>query len=157
MEIVAENSSMPSEPSVADILRCISHPKALLLFRAVACSRILITKLGLSRRHYYSSIEKLMHTGLVRRIGGKHSLTSLGKVMFSCILKIEMSIKYYWELKAIDSITMAADVKGLPTKEYHMIINNFIDNNEIKSLLVSNNNSKFEHTQSLPCRTMTNT
>ena len=76
--------------------------------------------------------------------------------MLSCILKIEMSIKYYWKLKAIDSIMMAADVKGLPTREYHMIINNFIDNKEIKALLVSNNNSKFEHTQSLPCRTMTN-
>ena len=162
MEIVAENSSMPSELSVADIVSCISHPKTLLLFKAVAisdnhCSRILITKLGLSRRHYYSSMEKLIHTGLVRRIGGKYSLTSLGKVMFSCILKIEMSIKYYWKLKAIDSIMMSAHVKGLPTKEYHMIINNFIDNKEIKALLVSNNNSKFEHTLSLPCRTMTNT
>jgi predicted transcriptional regulator len=139
MQGFSKESSIHPEPSVADILSCISHPKALLLFKAVAisdndCSRILITKLGLSRRHYYSSMEKLMHTGLVRRIGGKHSLTSLGKVMFSCMLKIEMSIKYYWELKAIDSIRTSADVKGLPAKEYEMIVKNLIDSDEINNV-----------------------
>ena len=137
MEIVAENS-MPSELSVANIVSCISHPKALLLFKAVAisdndCSRILITKLGLSRRHYYSSMEKLIHTCLVRRIGGKHSLTSLGKVMFSCILKIEMSIKYYWKLKAIDSIQSSGQIAEA---ERLKLVKTIIGDSTIENILV---------------------
>jgi len=107
---------------------------------------------------YYSSMEKLMQIGLVTRISGKHSLTSLGRVIFSCILKIEMSIKYYWKLKAIDSITMAADVKGLPTEQYDMIVDKLIDNDEIKTVLVSTNKTSVsEPTQSLVYRTLTST
>jgi hypothetical protein len=162
MKPASENCSVPSELSVADILSCIYHPKILLLFKAVAlsdngCSSIiLITNLGLTRRQYYPSMEKLMRVGLVRRISGKHSLTSLGRVIFSCMLKIEMSIKYYWKLKAIDSITMAADV--LPTEQYHMIVDKLIDNDEIKSVLVSNNKTSVsEPTQSLVYRTLTST
>jgi hypothetical protein len=162
MKVGSENCSLPSEPSVAAVLSCISHPKILLLFKAVAlsdndCSSIiLITKLGLNRRQYYSGMEKLMRVGVVRRISGKHSLTSLGRVIFSCMLKIEMSIKYYWKPKAIDSITMAADVKGLPTEQYHMIVDKLIDNDEIKAVLVSNNKtSMYEPTHSLVYRTLT--
>ena len=143
MQDMLENLHTSSESSVADVLSCIVDPKVLLLFKAVAisdndCSRILITKLGLSRRQFYSSMEKLMIIGLVRRTSGKHSLTSLGKVIFDCISNIEMSIKYYWKFKAIDSIAMAEDIKTLPAKEYQMIVNNLIDNDEIKAVLVSN-------------------
>jgi predicted transcriptional regulator len=164
MKVASENCSLHSEPSVAAVLTCISHPKILLLFKAVGLSdidhssKILITKLGLSRMQYYSSMEKLMQIGLVTRISGKHSLTSLGRVIFSCILKIEMSIKYYWKLKAIDSITMAADVKGLPTEQYDMIVDKLIDNDEIKTVLVSTNKTSVsEPTQSLVHRTLTST
>jgi hypothetical protein len=72
------------------------------------------------------------------------------------MFKIEMSIKYYWKLKAIDSITMAADVKGLLTEQYHMIVDKLIDNDEIKTVLVSNNKtSMYEQTQSLVYKTLT--
>jgi hypothetical protein len=101
--------------SAADVLRCISDKKALSLFKAIALSenddgRILITKLALTRKQYYSSMEKLIHTELVKKISGKYRLTSLGRVIFSAQAKveteIETAIKYYWELKAVDSIMM---------------------------------------------------
>ena len=156
MQVASNDSSIPSEPSLTDVLKCISDSKALALFKAVANldndhnSRIFITQLGLSRRQYYSIMEKLMRASLVRRVSGKHRLSSLGKVMLSCILKIEMSIKYYWKLKAIDSITTTTEVKGLPTREYEIIVKDLIDNDEIKTVLVSNNKlspSNHQHTQ----------
>lgn len=140
-----ESSIRPEDAAIADILSGISDSKSLSLFKAVAHSdsnpnsRILITQLGLNRRQYYSITQKLMRSCLIRRIHGKYSLTSLGKIMLNCILKIEMSIKYYWKLKAIDSIATSVDVKELPTKEYEMIVNNLIDNDEIKTTLVSKN------------------
>jgi hypothetical protein len=102
------------------------------------CSTILITKLRLSRRQYYSSMEKLMNAALVGRISGKYSLTSVGKVIFYSYEKIETAIKYHWKLKAVDSILMSANVE-LPVEECQRIIDNLIDNNEIKAVLISNN------------------
>jgi hypothetical protein len=53
---------------------------------------------------------------------------------------------------------MATETKGLPTEQYHhMIVDTWIDNNEIKSVLVSDNSKKFEPSQSLLCGTLTNT
>jgi predicted transcriptional regulator len=141
-----ENSSKPSASSLPDILRCICNDKALSLFKAVAvssndCSKILITKLRLTRKQYYIRIKELMHTGLVRRISGKYSLTSLGKVVFGMLTKIETAIKYYWKLKGIDSIMMTSANTNLPSEEYQRIIDTLIDNEEIKTVLASNNNN----------------
>jgi hypothetical protein len=52
--------SIQSELSAADVLRCISDKKTLSIFKAVAlsendCSSILITKLRLTRKQYYSA------------------------------------------------------------------------------------------------------
>ena len=129
--------------STAGIISAISDDEALSLFKAIAlsendCSSILITKLRLSRRQYYSSMEKLMNAALVRRINGKYSLTSLGKVIFYSYEKIETAIKYHWKLKTVDSILMSANVE-LPAEECRRIIDNLIDNNEIKAVLISNN------------------
>jgi predicted transcriptional regulator len=99
--------------SVADTMSAISDDKALSLFKAVAISEndcsILITKLILTRKQYYSRMKKLMYAGLIKRIGSKFSLTSFGKVIYSKVINIENAIEYYWKLKAIDSITMFAN------------------------------------------------
>jgi hypothetical protein len=56
-------------------------------------------------------MEKLMNADLVKRINGKYRLTSFGKIIFSTQAKveteIETAIKHYWELKAVDYITMS--------------------------------------------------
>jgi hypothetical protein len=133
--------------SAADVLRCISDDKALSLFKAVALSEnndtgILITKLGLTRGQYYSGMEKLIHTDLVKKISGKYRLTSLGRVIFSAQTKveteIETAIKHYWELKAVDSIMMemSAGGKDLPLQQHQKIIDNLIDNHELKAILL---------------------
>jgi hypothetical protein len=134
--------------STASILSAISNEKALSLFKAVALSEnlgssILITKLRLSRKQYYTIMEKLTLDGLVKRIDGKYCLTSFGKVIFSIQEKVETIIetatKHYWELKAVDSIMMkmSTDDKEL-LQERQKIIDNLIDNQEIKAILFSN-------------------
>jgi hypothetical protein len=139
-----EKPSIPSELSVTDVLSSICDEKALSIFKAIAfseshCSSILITKLRLTRRQYYSGMERLIDVGIVKRISGRYSLTSFGKVILSMLLRIETAIKYNWKLKAIDSIMMMfAEEKGLPLEERQKIIDNLIDNQEIKAILVSN-------------------
>ena len=51
--------------------------------------------------------------------------------------KVETAIRYYWKLKAIDSII--STYRELPTEECQRIIDNIIDNDEIKEMLVSKN------------------
>jgi predicted transcriptional regulator len=80
-----EKPSIRSELSIADVLSIISNAKALSIFKAVAlaendCSSILITKLKLTRKQYYSNMERLTEVHIVRRINGKYSLTSVGKL-----------------------------------------------------------------------------
>jgi hypothetical protein len=136
--------SIQSELSAADVLRCISDKKTLSIFKAVAlsendCSSILITKLRLTCRQYYSNMERLIDVGIVKRISGRYSLTSFGKVILSMLLKIETAIEYNWKLKAIDSIMMmSAEEEELPLEERQRIIDTLIDNQEIKDILVSN-------------------
>ena len=106
--------------SAASIISTISDSKALLLFKAIAasdndCSEILITKLKLTRKQFYSRIEELMKADLVKRIRGRYILTSLGKIILSMILKMETAIEYYWKLKAIDSILTSTNT-AIPNK-----------------------------------------
>jgi len=54
--------------STADIIFVVSNEETLSIYKAIALSEngstiILITKLGLRCRQYYSSTEKLMHMG----------------------------------------------------------------------------------------------
>jgi beta-lactamase class A len=141
-------SLTPPELSIVDILSCICDEKALLILKVIALSEnndtdILITKLRLRRKQYYSSMEKLVNAGLVKRINGKYRLTSFGKVIFSTQAKVETEIetalKHYWELKAFDSITMkmSARDKELFLQQRQKIIDDLIDNHEIKDILLS--------------------
>jgi hypothetical protein len=140
-------SIMPQGFYLADILSYICDERALLIFKAIALSQkndtdILITKLRLTRKQYYSSMQKLTDAYLVKRINGKYHLTSFGKVVFSAQEKleteIETAIKHYWELKAVDSIMMKTptiDDKELQQRQ--TIIDDLIDNQELKSILLS--------------------
>jgi hypothetical protein len=151
---------MSSVPSVPAILACLSNDKTLSLFKAIAisdndCSNVLITKLKLTRKQFYLSIEKLIAAGLTRRNSGRYSLTSLGKVIFSMLAKIETAIKYYWKLKAIDSIIMSAG-PGLPEQECQKIIDTLIDNPQIRDIIVTSNSNRVDCPQSLLLQHKTN-
>jgi predicted transcriptional regulator len=123
---------------VADVLKAISDSGSLELFRIVALTKAdtdtLISKTKLTRKQYYSRMSSLTKAGLIKRKNGKHTLTAFGKLIYDAQLTIENAINYYWKLKAIDSLEMSKD---LPAKERKKLIDNLIDNQQIKDILVS--------------------
>ena len=71
--------------SVSDSLSTISNDKSLVLFNTIALasedSSILISRLELTRKQYYSRIFELTKAGLIRRRNGKYFLTSFGRIV----------------------------------------------------------------------------
>ena len=87
-----------------------------------------------------------MKIGIIKRINRKYTLTAFGKaIYYTALIKIENTINNYWKLMAIDAIEMSKDVAA---EERKKMIDIFIDDLEIRDVLVSNN-SRFEFTR--PC------
>jgi hypothetical protein len=129
--------------SVSDSLSAISNDKSLVLFNTIALasedSSILISRLELTRKQYYSRMSELTKAGLIRRRNGRYFLTSFGRIVYDAQELIGNAIQYSLKLKAIDSI----DTPEFPVEERNKLIDTLINNNEIKEILVSrprNNN-----------------
>ena len=132
---------MVSVVSVVSAISAISSEKALLLFKTIASSErydtpILVTKLGLKRRQFYSVVTKLINANLVRRDRGKYCLTSFGKLVLSAQVKIGIATDNYWKLMALDRMMMSLDKTNLPAEEHKAIIDKLLGNEEIKLVLV---------------------
>ena len=126
---------------VSDVLKAISDEISLDLFRIVILTKpnteILISKTKLTRKQYYSRMSTLMKVGLINRINGKYILTAFGKLIYyKALIIMENATSSYWELKAIDSLEMSND---LPAEERKNVINSLVDNEEIKVMLLSDN------------------
>ena len=124
--------------SIANILSAIADDKSLVLFNTIAItggdSDILITRLDITRKQYYSRICALMKTGLISRKDRQYMLTSLGKIVYDAQLMIGRATNTIWKLKAIDSIETE---HKLPADERNKIINTLIDNQDIIKILVN--------------------
>jgi hypothetical protein len=79
-------------------------------------------------------MKMLMEVGLIRKRSGRYCLTSLGIVIYDSYIKIETALKYYWKLKAIDSIMSSASSQ-LPHEEQGRVIDALVDNYQIKDIL----------------------
>jgi hypothetical protein len=124
--------------SIADVLDTISDDKSLVLFNTIALSNsdgsdILISKLNLTRKQYYSRISKLVKVDLVVRRNRKYFLTSLGKIVYDAQKIIGNAVGDYWKLKAVDTLEITDQ---MPKEEYNKIINALIGNEKIKEGLI---------------------
>jgi hypothetical protein len=124
--------------SIADVLDTISDDKSLVLFNTIALSNsdgsdILISKLNLTRKQYYSRISKLVKVDLVVRRNGKYFLTSLGKIVYDAQKIIGNAVGDYWKLKAVDTLEITDQ---MPKEEYNEIINALIENEKLKEGLI---------------------
>ena len=110
---------------------------------------MLIRKTKLIRKQYYSRMSKLIKSGLIKRKQGKHTLTAFGKVVYDAQMKIENAANNYWNLKAIDSLE---DSDDLPSEERKKLIDQLIDNQEIKDIIITDNdnNDKFDALNAQP-------
>jgi predicted transcriptional regulator len=123
------------------ILDAISDKRGSDIFKSIALATsntdILITKLNLTRKQYYSRMSNLVKAGLVKRQNGRYLLTSFGKVISSAYMnleaKIDNALDNYWKLKAIDSMELT------PQQERNKVISVLIDNQEIQNVLIESN------------------
>ena len=126
----------PSLHTVDSVLASISDNQSLELFRLIAVtngtSETLRTKINLTRKQYYSRLSRMTKAGIVKRKNGRHSLTAFGKVVYDAQTTIEKAVNSYWKLKAIDSLEMSED---LPNEERLKLIDNLLDNKDIKEIL----------------------
>ena len=123
----------------ADVLNAIADDSSLILFNSIAVtnctSDILISKLKLTRKQYYSRMFRLIKGGLVKRKNGRYFLTSFGKIVYGAQSLIEKAIEQYWSLKAIDSLEMSSN--NILTEERNKIISILLERNpQIREILV---------------------
>ena len=126
-------------PSLDYILRRISDEKTLTLFNSIAISEadgsVLLSKMNLTTKQYYSRISSLTDACLIKRYKGKYSLTLLGKAVYDSQMTIGKALSYYWKLKAIESIEMSSG-DSLPKEELVKLIGALIDNHQIKDMIM---------------------
>jgi predicted transcriptional regulator len=132
------------DSTIFDILNALSDRGALSIFKIISVTKntsvtsdSLMAKLKLTRKQYYSRTMHLMKAGLIYRMKGKFFLTSLGKVTYNFIIKFEDIINNYWKLKAIDSIQMSYANRYMSKEEFSKIVNDLIDDYEIRDILLS--------------------
>src|SRR5215831_5706782 len=125
--------------TVLDILKTIANDKCLVLFNTIALSNcdsdICIRALELTRKQYYSRLSALLKAGVVKRVRGKYSLTTLGVIVYYAQEIIGKAVDQYWRLKAIDSIRASGNGE-LPQVRFHTIIDKLIANQESKNILI---------------------
>ena len=145
--IIYNGPKIPQVISIENVLRAIVDDKSLILFNNIALagrgggaggvvvsSDILISRLGLTRKQYYSRISALLKIGLIRRENRQYEVTSFGMIIYDMLSVIGTAINYYWKLKAIDSIEIE---HKLSIDERSKIINTLIDNEKIIKILMN--------------------
>ena len=131
---------------IADVIKAISDDKSLVLFNTIALGSgspdILMSRLRLTRKQYYSRMSEVTEAGLIRRNNGKYFLTSFGKIVYAVQLMLGKAVESYWKLKALDSFRLSSSGSPqLPAEEYDRVIDTLMDGNaEIKDILHRYNN-----------------
>jgi DNA-binding HxlR family transcriptional regulator len=126
-------------PSAIDALRVISDHKSLVLLSTIALSSgdtsVLLNRLEITKKQYYSRMSALVKAGLIMRKNGDYFLTSFGKVVYEAQSLIENARQNYWKLKAIDSIESSD--QGLTPEERSKVVDSLKLDNVLKEGLIS--------------------
>jgi hypothetical protein len=135
-------SDYPKQPGkslpITDFFNAISDDKSLTIFNTVALNAgktgILISTIGITRKQFYSKMERFMKLGLLVRREGNYYLTSLGKIMYQLQGIFGLALNNYWKLRAIDSLQTPG---GLPEFEVNKLIDSLLENQVLKNLIVA--------------------
>jgi hypothetical protein len=137
------------------VLSCVSDHKSLLLFTAIAEANkpatiladdkltqqqhgISISRMNLTRKQYYSRVNRLRDAGLIQRKGSRFILTSLGRIVHESHKTIGFAIQNRWKLHAIDSLDSSLSAEGMPIEERHKLVIALLqDNDVIKDMLLT--------------------
>lgn len=124
--------------TLLDVLEAISDGKSLEIFRDIAKSKKveceeIKQKEGISKKQYYMRTQKLLNSGIVKRVKGKFSLTNFGAVVYHGALMMESGVNNYWKLKAVDSIE---DSEQIVEHERVKLIQTILDGSTIENIIV---------------------
>ncbi|MGB7957133.1 MAG: hypothetical protein WCF23_24425 [Candidatus Nitrosopolaris sp.] len=125
--------------SAAKILIKVGNDKTISLFKTLMTaeqntdSRDLREKLKLTRKQCYTILSGLVEAGLIKRKINtrQYFVTTLGRIVYDSISRIEIAYSNHIHLKAIDSVNMSDEV---PKKERIKIISELIENEEIRQI-----------------------
>ena len=87
-----------------------------------------ITKIGLTRKQFYTKLNELTTRGLVKREKGKYYLTTFGNIVYDLTLeyknKLDSVIENCWKFKALDLLDISDE---LTNDEKHKIIEHLFE------------------------------
>jgi DNA-binding HxlR family transcriptional regulator len=96
-----------------------------------------ITKIGLTRKQFYTKLNELTTKGLVKKEKGKYYLTTFGKIIYDLTSdyrnKLESVIEDCWKFKALDVLEISDE---FTTDEKHKLLEhlfNHTNQNKLKS------------------------
>ena len=134
--------------SVETVFSAISDNKSRSLFNIIAImsspasdgqstGEILISRLNLTRKQYYTRISQLRDAGLITKKRTRFILTSLGRIVYEIQKTIGVAIQNRWKLEAIDSIQISQLADRMPTEERQKLINTLVgDCDKIRDILL---------------------
>ena len=135
--------------SVETIFSALSDNKSLSLFSIIGimsshasdgqpAGEILISRMNLTRRQYYTRINRLVDAGLITKKRARFVLTSLGNVVYETYKIIGVAIQNRWRLQVIDSLENTPIKHGMTTEERYKLINTLLGNCDmLRELLLS--------------------
>lgn len=124
--------------SIAVVIQAISDDKSLTLFRAIALEAggidtgKLRGRTKFTRKQYYSRMEKMLKSGMIRRRRGKYVLTSFGKVIYEALRTAENGLENFWRLNAMDSLITTGE---LPDDEQRKALDALLENEELRKIV----------------------
>jgi len=121
-----------------------------------------ITKIGLTRKQFYTKLNELTTRGLVKREKGKYYLTTFGNIVYDLTSeyknKLDSVIEDCWKFKAIDLLDISDE---LTNDEKHQIIAHLFNpinqnnqQNNKKDMASPNEKVLFPYTQHLQRRNL---
>jgi hypothetical protein len=114
--------------TVEMVFNALSDNKSLSLFNIIGImssptsdvmeytGEILISRMNMTRKQYYTRINQLRNAGLITKRGTRNVLTSLGRVVYEAHETIGLAIHDRWKLQAIDSLESSLVAPRMPMK-----------------------------------------
>jgi len=128
---------MASSEVVRTVVNAIKEEKSLKLFDAIARiggkSKNISSELDLSHKEYYRRLSRLITAGLVKRNGGKYTLTALGTIVYEKQLILQKAVAIYWKLNAIDAIESAGQIGE---RERVTLIKTLVNDEDIERVIL---------------------
>jgi hypothetical protein len=128
---------MAQIPRMSDLFSILGDERTLRIFVRSAdgfesgTSGILVN--GLSRKQFYSRLERLVDAGLISKDSGTYKQTGLGRLLYDTQIKpMENALAGFWTLQAVDELKKS---RAIPEQEQKKIIQTLLGNTELKGVL----------------------